>query len=230
LKIKNGVTMPTLMLFRENPYIIEFEAKVVSIDSNRVVLDQTAFFPQGGGQVGDVGEINGINVINTLKDEALNVIHFLDSEPNFKVDDIVHGRIDWKRRYKIMRLHSAAHIVYYVMHEVFGKECKTASSGLLDDEKDRSDYLFEETLDKEKLRKVEERVNEIISKNYEIKTWGDNKNQDHRYWKIELFEIMSCGGTHVKNTKEIGETSLKRGKKPGKGKERIEIALMSPSA
>jgi len=60
-------------------------------------------------------------------------------------------------------------------------------------------------------------------KGYEIKTWSENGK---RYWKMELFPAMKCGGTHVKNSSEIGEIQVKRGKKPGKGKERIEISLL----
>lgn len=217
--------MATKMLFRENSYMIDFNAKVLGIDGKSVILDQTCFFPQGGGQVGDTGEINGIRVADTQKDEFSTVFHILESDPSFKVGDVVHGRIDWDRRYKTMRLHSASHIVYYVMREVFGEKYRPASSGLVDDKKDRTDYLFDERLDIEKLRLVEERSNEIISKGYDVKTWGDDKNPDHRYWKIESFETMSCGGTHVKNTNEMGRIFVRRGKKPGSGKERIEVSL-----
>ncbi|MCJ7430651.1 hypothetical protein MUO83_05495 [Candidatus Bathyarchaeota archaeon] len=144
-------------------------------------------------------------------------------KPFFSVGALVHGKIDWERRYKIMRLHSGAHIVYFLMQEVFGEDCKPASSGLLDEEKERSDYLFEEKLDEEKLKLVEEIANQIIKKGYEIKTWSENGK---RYWKMELFPAMKCGGTHVKDSSEIGEIKVKKGKKPGKGKERIEISLL----
>lgn len=70
--------MVTKLLFRGNSYMIEFSAKVASINGNRIVLDQTCFFPQGGGQVGGTGEINGLIVIDTQKDENLNVIHILE--------------------------------------------------------------------------------------------------------------------------------------------------------
>lgn len=111
--------MPTLMLFREDLYMTEFTAIVSKTESNKAILNQTCFFPQGGGQVCDTGEINGMRVIDTQKDENLNIIHILASESKFKIGNVVTGKIDWERRYNIMRLQSAAHIVYSVMRKVF---------------------------------------------------------------------------------------------------------------
>jgi Ser-tRNA(Ala) deacylase AlaX len=216
----------TRKLYWEDPYQVEFDAVVLKIDGNRVILDKTCFFPKGGGQVGDIGEINGVKVVDTQKDETYTVTHILEKEPPFKVGDLVHGKIDWERRYKIMKLHSAAHIVYYLMQEVFGETCKPSSSGLLDDKKDRSDYFFTDKLDLNKLKRVEEKANEIISKGYEIQTWSDEQDPNRRYWKIEIFPVMACGGTHPRNTREIGRIRLDRGKKPGSGRERIEISLI----
>jgi alanyl-tRNA synthetase len=112
------------------------------------------------------------------------------------------------------------------MQEVFGKEVKPASSGLVDEEKDRTDYLFETSLDQNKLKECERRVNEIIKEAHDVKTWNDPSQGGKRMWKLEPYPIMMCGGTHVKNTKEIGEVAISRGKKPGRGKERIDIALI----
>ncbi len=214
----------TKRLFWKNPYQVEFDATVTKINENSVVLEATCFFPRGGGQVGDTGYIDKIKVVDTQTGEGADIMHILETQPNFGVGTLVHGKIDWERRYKIMRLHSAAHIFYYLMQEFFGKECKPASSGLLDEQKERSDYLFEEKLDKEKLKAVEEEANQIIDKCYEIKTWSENGK---RKWKLKLFPTMQCGGTHVKNSSEIGKIKVERGKKPGRGKERIEIYLLS---
>jgi alanyl-tRNA synthetase len=213
----------TILLFRIDPYKKSFDAKVLNIEKNLVILDQTCFFPQGGGQVGDTGEISGIRVVNTIKNGD-TIQHILESDPNFPLNQQVHGQIDWERRYRIMRLHSAAHLIYFIMQEVFGKNCKPASSGLLDDKKDRSDYLFDEPVDRQKLIVVEERVNKLIQEALPI-THEKSENEDRLIWKISIFDPMECGGTHVKNTKEIGKINVKRGSKPGKGRERIEISL-----
>jgi len=79
------------------------------------------------------------------------------------------GRIDWERIYRIMSLHSVSNIVYYVMREVFGEKCRLASLGLLENERDRSVYLFDEKLDKEKLCQVEEMYNKIMLNGYDVR-------------------------------------------------------------
>jgi alanyl-tRNA synthetase len=124
-----------------------------------------------------------------------------------------------------MKLHSASHLLYYVIQEVFGKEVKPASSGLVDEKKDRTDYLFGTSLDQTRLTEVQRRVNSIIGEGREVKTWNDPNQGGKRMWKLEPFPVMMCGGTHVRNTNEIGQVTITRGKKPGHGKERIEISL-----
>lgn len=213
--------MMTRKLFWEDSYQKEFDAKVLEINGSQVVLDQTCFYARGGGQVGDIGEINGIKVIDTVKDEEEKIFHVLESEPDFKAGDAVHGKIDWERRFKIMRLHSAAHISYFFMKEVF-PSCGYASSGIVDEKKDRLDYLFYQPIDREKLRMVEEKSNEFIQQSKEIKTFTDENGR--RHWDCEMMH-MFCGGTHVKNTNEVGRILVVRGGKPGKGKERIETIL-----
>jgi Ser-tRNA(Ala) deacylase AlaX len=189
-----------------------------------VVLDQTCFYPRGGGQAADTGEIGGIRVVGVEKDDSSDIFHILERDAPFRTGEKVHGTIDWPRRHRIMRLHSAAHIVYYVMQQFFGEECKPASSGLLDDQKERTDYWFTDKPDLEKLKRVEEEANRIISEGRAIATWSDE--EERRFWKMDPFPVMACGGTHVKNSQEIGRIRVDRGKKPGKGKERIEVSLV----
>jgi Ser-tRNA(Ala) deacylase AlaX len=216
--------MGTELLFWKDPYIREFEAKVISASGKEVVLDRTCFFPQGGGQVGDTGFLNDVRVVDTRKDEEYNVIHFLEGESSFKVGDVVKGRIDWERRYRIMKLHSAAHVVYYILMDMFGGSCKLASSGIVNEKKDITDYLTD-SFDREKLAAVGGKANELIRKGGEIRTWNDEQKPDYRFWEIDSFPKMPCGGTHVKRLEEIGEIIVQRGKKPGAGKERVEILL-----
>lgn len=222
--MKPTVAEITKRLYWQDPYRKDFDAKVVAIEGNEVVLDQTFFYPQGGGQVSDTGTLDSVRVIQVVDREESGITHILEKPPERKIGDTVHGVIDWDKRYRTMRLHSASHLLYYVMQEVF-QGVKPASSGLVDEKKDRTDYLFETSIDQEKLKEVERRVNSIMKEGREIKAWNDASQGGKRLWKLEPFPVMMCGGTHVRNTKEIGEVAISRGKKPGRGKERIEIEL-----
>ena len=213
----------TKRLYWEDSYQKEFDAKVVSINDNQLILDQTCFYARAGGQVGDTGEIDGIRVIDTMPDENKeNVMHILEKEPGFKVDDTVHGKIDWERRYRIMRSHSAAHLVDHFMKTVY-PGCNLASPGIVDERKIKGDYIFPDGLDRAKLVEVEKLANEFARNEHDIALYWDDKGR--RHWKSENIDI-ECGGTHVRNTGEIGTIKLDRGKKPGAGRERIETVLL----
>jgi alanyl-tRNA synthetase len=212
-------------LYFDDPYVKEFSSRVASVDGNNVVLEKTYFFPQGGGQTGDTGAIGDSKAVNVVSGNG-NIIHVLDAPPAFRPGDEVKCAIDWEKRYRKMRLHSASHIVYYLMGEVFGPGCTIASSGLLDENKERSDYLFEGPMDKAKLGEVEARANAIIADGREIKTFRDPADPELLWWEMGAWK-MQCCGTHPRNTKEIGRIAMGRGKKPGKGRERIEISLVA---
>ena len=212
-------------LFWKDPYMREFEARVASVNGREVLLDRTCFFPQGGGQVGDTGFLNDVGVVDTRKDAEYNVTHFLERDAPFKAGDVVKGRIDWEKRYRTMRLHSAAHVVYYLMLDVFGEGCRLASSGIVNEKKDITDYLTDSSFDRAKLVVVESRANELIKKGGGIRTWSDESKPNYRYWEVDGFPKMPCGGTHPKRLEEIEGIIVARGKKPGAGKERVEITL-----
>jgi alanyl-tRNA synthetase len=110
------------------------------------------------------------------------------------------------------------------MGEVFGPDCGIASSGLLDELKERSDYTFNVPLDKAKLKEVEDRANALIAEGREIRAFRDPANPELLHWEMGEWK-MQCCGTHPRNSKEIGQIHIGRGKKPGKGRERIEISL-----
>jgi Ser-tRNA(Ala) deacylase AlaX len=207
----------TKKLFYENPYEKEFDAEVVEVKDNGIILDQTYFYPEGGGQPGDTGEISGVKVLDT-KNEGNGVLHILE-EQKFKVGDKVHGKIDWERRFKLMRLHTAAHIVYEIFTEKFGKQ-KIIGSNISPD-KSRIDFEYPEKLE---LAEVESEANKAISSGLEVQTEDDQEKEGFRWWKAGSWK-MPCGGTHVKNTSEIGGIKLKRNN-IGAGKERIEITLL----
>ncbi|MBU0535341.1 MAG: alanyl-tRNA editing protein, partial [Nanoarchaeota archaeon] len=127
-------------------------------------------------------------------------------------------------RFKIMRLHSAAHIIFYLFSEKTGITQLIGSNISID--KARLDFATDKPVS-EMLPNLEKQANEIFQKDIEIKTYGDAQDDNRRFWEMNLKgkEIKyPCGGTHVKNAKEIGQVRLKR-KNIGAGKERIEISL-----
>src|SRR3972149_583524 len=99
----------TTWMFWQDAYQKEFDAKVLAINDNGVVLDQTCFYPAGGGQIFDTGEINGSKIIEVRKDENDTIYHKIEGQANFNVGDSVHGKIDWDRRHNIMKLPTARH-------------------------------------------------------------------------------------------------------------------------
>lgn len=209
----------TTRLYDEDHYLAEFDAKVSEIDGLNVVLDQTVFYAKSGGQAGDQGTINGEAVVDTILIDGKH-IHVMAEEPFFSVDDSVHGAIDWDRRYRIMKIHSTSHVMEYFFYKNFGVLERLGSN--VDDKKDRSDYRTDDRLDPEKLKKTEGKINAFLAEGHEItievadngiRTWKCGPIGDH------------CGGTHVKNTSEIGMIKLKR-KNPGRGKERVETSLV----
>ena len=249
--------METERLFWKDSYQKEFDATVQRVLPylGEFSLDKTLFYPEGGGQVADQGTINNVPVLFVAKnrEDAREILHFVDKSAisNFSAGQQVRGVIDWDSRYKTMRLHSAAHVVFFLFRR-FDPGC-TASSGKVDSEKDRGDYNFSEgkELTPELLDQISAAANEVFVKNLSIKIWFEESN-GHEYnpwtgdhtntppglrkkWQLQidkndaslsgLDEIMECGGTHVRNTSEIGKVVVKKGKAPGKGLKRVEIFL-----
>jgi Ser-tRNA(Ala) deacylase AlaX len=213
----------TKKIYMEDPYIKEFEATVLEIKENQVLLDKTAFFAESGGQIGDTGYLNSNKVLDTRYDKNKeHILHILESSPNFKIGDIIIGKIDWDRRYKIMKNHAASHIMEYFLFKTFGITKLIGSS--VNEKHDNSTYAYPEQLNQDKLKEVENLVNDFISKNHEIKRWEDLDKKGWYYWKSGEI-LMPCGGTHPMNTKEIGKVTIKR-KSGGKGKEKILTSTM----
>ena len=210
--------MQTIRLFDSDHYLSEFDAKVVTMDGLNVVLDQTAFYPESGGQTGDTGTIAGSRVVDTIIIDGKH-IQVLEEASSFSVGDTVQGVVNWDRRYRIMKIHSASHIMEHIFFKNFGVLERLGSS--VDDKKDRSTYVYEEKLDPELLTKTEDEVNVFLSEGHVITI--DVDDEGIRTWKSGPF-VDHCGGTHVRNTSEIGLIKLKR-KNPGRGKERVETSL-----
>jgi len=214
-------------LFWEDPYLRGCTAKVESINGNEVRLSQSIFFAFSGGQESDSGTIGGIPVKEARKEADGSITYVLENAPTFSLGQEVHVKIDWEKRYRIMKLHTAAHVVWFLFEKKTGVKKLIGSN--VTNEKSRIDYEFPESVSSI-LPELEKEVNELIAKGMEIKTYYETGNpelgtgnSERRWWEMGEFKCP-CGGTHLKNLKEIGSLKLKR-KNLGKGKERIEITF-----
>ncbi len=210
--------MKTVKLYDGDHYLREFEAEVVGVDACGVELDRTGFYAEAGGQAGDSGALNGLRVVDTLV-VGDRIVHVMEDASALRPGDSVVGVIDWDRRYRIMRLHTASHIMEYFLWRRFGFMRRTGS--YVDDRKDRADYVHEDRLDPEKLKGVESDTNTFLAEGHLVTIVVDEERL--RHWSCGPVEML-CAGTHVRNTSEVGSVKLKR-KNPGRGSERVETSL-----
>ncbi len=211
--------MPVKKRFREEPKLTECQAAVTSIDGKTLTLDETVFFAFAGGQASDRGSIGGIPVVEA-RAEGQEIFYTLEEEPSFGVGNTVKVEVDAGNREKIMRLHSAAHLVYLLFEETLGSTKLIGSN--VTASKARLDYEYPESI-KAKLPELEEKSNRFFSEDHGIVTVPDEEKPDRWLWQCQDWKIP-CGGTHVASSKKIGPVRLKR-RNIGGGKERIEITL-----
>ncbi|MBU2523188.1 MAG: alanyl-tRNA editing protein [Nanoarchaeota archaeon] len=191
------------ILFHEDAYLKEHQTKVKKIEGNRILLEETIFFPQTSTESGDVGKINDCKVVG-LKKEGDEIWHILNKTPVFKEGDTVALQLDWNTRYKMMRLHSALHLWAGVF------DCQFKERAVAGVVKSNSAYLvFKHELANEIIQKALEQANKDIREELEIKTYEDEKKKGFRWCQVGNYIPIPCGGLHVKNTKEIGELTLR---------------------
>ena len=229
----------TRRLFWEDAYIKEFDAKVVSVDGDKVVLDQTAFNPRGGGLVSDTGSIDGLRVVEAQK-EGEEVVHVLASHPARNVGDQVRGVLDWERRYRIMRMHTAAHILSSVVHNETGA---LITGNQISPDESRVD-LDLEAFDRDKLSYYVGKVNEAAARGVEVSAFFMDREkalatpglvklakamppavEQLRIVQIGDVDTQADGGVHVKNTKEIGTVVVLRAENKGKSNKRLHFTV-----
>jgi misacylated tRNA(Ala) deacylase len=234
--------MPTELLFRDDAYLRESTATVVGIDDRGVVLDRTIFYAQGGGQAGDTGSLvraNGdvVAVTDTRKGESPDsVVHVVAAGSPLAVGDVVTQRIDWERRYSLMRLHTALHVMSCVV-------VAPVTGGNIAPEKARLDFDIDMSL--LDAQRIESETNAIVGRAIETETvWISDEELDARpelvktmsvqpprgggrvrLLRIPGIDLQPCGGTHVRNIAEIGAIRVIRIRSEGKRNRRVEIAL-----
>jgi alanyl-tRNA synthetase len=230
---------PTQKLFYENSYKQEFKAKVLrKILKKFIVLDKTLFYPLGGGQIGDTGFINNSKVLRSFKIGDI-IIHELDDIKDIKENDIINGKIDWNRRIQLMQHHTAAHVINQATREILGNHIWQAGAEKTT-QKGRLDVTHFKAIDKEELNKIEKLSNQIIMDNRKVSIHELERGQAERKFgfriyqggavpgkilriiDVENWDAEACGGTHVKNTGEIGLIKITNSERIQDGVVRIE--------
>lgn len=209
----------TKKIFWENPYQSELTSHVTSIDGQIIELSETIFYAESGGQESDHGTIGGIEVIHAEK-AGTRILYTLKSAPPFSVGDSVMTRINWPRRYALMKLHFAAELVLECFYQHLTIE-KTGAH--IAENKSRIDFYYDGNIGK-LAEEIEKQVQAIIDADLAIESRFSDIGKERRYWKIDGFSEVPCGGTHIRKTSEVGKVKLRR-KNPGRGKERVEITI-----
>lgn len=206
-------------VFWENPYQTTLDSKVALVNGNSIVPESTIIFSFAGGQESDKATMNGMPVIESRRDGHL-IFYTLPDNHGLSIGDHIFMEIDWQRRLRLMRLHFSAELILELVTRKFGFEKIGAH---IAEHKARIDFLAPQSI-APALPELLEEFQAIVKNNAPIEKGYIDEVIQRRYWKIENFAQVPCGGTHVNKTGEIGQVSLKR-EKPGKGIERIEIRL-----
>ncbi len=204
--------------FWEDPYLTQLETRVTSLRENDITVEETIFYALSGGQESDDGTIGNHRVLQACK-EGKEIVYTLEDGHGLKPGDQVRMKIDWERRYQLMRLHFAAEIVLELVYRNLGSIKKIGAHIARD--KARIDFEWGENISKW-FPVIQKGVLRLIEADREIRSAFSDEEREERYWEIRDFSRVPCGGTHLRRTGEIGGIELKR-KNVGKGKERIEI-------
>lgn len=238
-------------LYMDDSYKKEFDAKVVSVtDGKFIVLEQTAFFPKGGGVQNDTGKLirksdgKEFSVIFAGKFSG-EISHQVEPENDLKEGDEVHAIIDWDRRYKLMRSHTSAHILASLFHDELGAKI-TGNS--IETEKCRMDFSLDE-INRELIEEKIAKANELINNGGKVEVSylprEEALKQDHlvklanamppdvdtlRIVKItgndsSVIDEQADGGCHVSDIKEIGKIVLQKIDNKGKNNRRLYWVL-----
>jgi misacylated tRNA(Ala) deacylase len=234
----------TELLFRDDAYLRSCAAHVVAVDERGIRLDRTVFYPTGGGQPGDRGVLRladgtTITIADTIKGDGTDeVIHVPAAESSAVAPGVeVIAEIDWERRHRLMRMHTCLHLLCAVVPGA-------VTGGQVSDGRGRLDFdIPGASLDKEAITAS---LNKLIAEGHTVAPrWIDDAELDARpelvrtmsvkpptgAGKVRLLEIdgvdlQPCGGTHVKNTAEIGPIEIGKIENKGRQNRRINVAFM----
>lgn len=226
-------------LFREDAYLRECEATVSAVTDGAVTLDRTIFYPQGGGQPGDTGRISwdggSAAVVDTRYADGAISHRLADGDSAPEPGTAVRLVIDWDRRYRHMRMHTALHLLGAVLR--FG-----VTGGSIGAEKSRLDFDMEDSVDKDA---VTEALQALVAENHAVSCrWISDEELEARpelvrtmsvqpprgagrvrLLEIEGVDLQPCGGTHLRSTAEVGKVRIGKVEKKGRHNRRVSIVL-----
>ncbi|HMM41268.1 MAG TPA: alanyl-tRNA editing protein AlaXM [Thermomicrobiales bacterium] len=236
----------TTLLHLDDSYLRAFDATVTAVIDEGIVLDRTAFYPTGGGQPHDTGALSAGDRqwrVTAVSKRGNDVVHALepDAEPP-AVGTLVHGEIDWDRRYRLMRTHTALHVLCGVVFREFGA---LVTGGNMGPDKARMDFELED-LSAERVSHIEQAANEVIRDGRAV-TWRTlpraeafqipdlirtkinllpESISEVRVVEIEGLDLQADGGAHVHNTSEVGGIRVIGTRSKGRINKRLEIELV----
>jgi misacylated tRNA(Ala) deacylase len=232
----------TELLYQTDAYMTTFTATVTGHEDGAVTLDRTAFYPGGGGQPADTGTLTTDDgTVYTVKKAARGNLHVIEGALP-PVGATVSGAIDWDRRYKLMRVHTALHVLCGVVWHDYGA---SVTGGNMEPLKGRMDFEFER-MQKDLVQEIEARINEEATKAHDVRTellpredamaipdlirtkvnLIPESVQQIRTVELVGLDLQACGGTHLANTREIGPIRVTNYKSKGGINKRLYIELM----
>ncbi len=238
---------PTRPLYYQHPYKMEFDATVIGHVNDMVILDSTAFYPEGGGQPSDVGKLvwsNGSAEVLRVEKYKGRILHRVSNLP--PIGEKVHGSVDEARRLARMRHHTATHIILEAAKRVLGSHVWQwgAQKG---DVESRLDITHYKAISPGELREIEILANEAVMRNIPVRTfWLLRTDAERRYGfilyqggvvpdpvlrivEIVGFNVQACGGTHVTRTGDVGMIKIWRARRIQDGVVRLEFSAGVPA-
>jgi len=237
--------METKQLYLYDSYQKEFAAKIQNVNSNEVILDQTAFHPLTGGVAHDTGYITKNHVKHLILRVEINretkeITHVLDDASGLSSGDTVKGVLDWERRHRLMRLHTAAHLIAAIMYRDYNA---LITGGQVDCEQAKLDFNLPKT-DREIFEDAVAKANNEVGRGTALKIYFLERTEalkvpgivklaermppqvkELRIVEIPDIDMQADGGPHVNNTREIGEISLLKIENKGKTQRRVYFTI-----
>jgi len=237
--------METKQLYLYDSYQKEFEAKILNVAGSQMILDQTAFHPLTGGVAHDTGHIAKGNIQHRvlrveINRETKEITHVLDAAGGLNIGDVVKGTLDWERRHRLMRLHTAAHLIAAIMYRDYNA---LITGGQVDCEQAKLDFNLPRT-DREVFEDAVAKANSEVAKGIALKIYFLERTEalkmpgivklaermppqvkELRIVEIPGIDVQADGGPHVNNTREIDEISLVKIENKGKTQRRVYFTV-----